>query len=311
MSQNPDPRQSMGPLSVGNVVSAGLVLYRSHLQMYLGIALIATLWLAPANIILFLLSSAWSGIASPLLPSWLLFLIWIPLIIWGLSKYLVNSALISRLAFGELISQPERMSDARRQLNDRNWSFFRVAFQVGLLLFLVYIALAIVAVLMMVIFRIIIDLVLGGLFANPFTGSVVATILGGVIAVVILLGGLTWFFARWLIAEVPLAVEEEVNGKQSIDRSWELSKNSAFRIQGVVLITFLVTLPILILTGYAPQIFLLQLEPGSSLYWMVYLVSFIASLVGGILVLPFWQAIKAVVYYDLRSRREGLGMQLR
>jgi len=311
MSQNLNPRQSMGPLSVGNVVSAGLVLYRSHLQMYLGVALIATLWLAPANIIFFLLSSAWSGIASPLLPSWLLFLLWIPLMIWGLSKYLVNSALISRLAFGELISQPERMSDARRQLNARNWSFFRVAFQVGLLLVLVYIALAIVAVLMMVIFRIIIDLVLGGLFANPFTGSVVATILGGVIAVVILLGGLTWFFARWLIAEVPLAVEEEVNGKQSIDRSWELSKNSAFRIQGVVLITFLVTLPILILTGYAPQIFLLQLEPGSSLYWMVYLVSFIASLVGGILVLPFWQAIKAVVYYDLRSRREGLGMQLR
>ncbi|MEQ9355839.1 hypothetical protein [Coleofasciculus chthonoplastes] len=311
MSQNPDPRQSMGPLSVGNVVSAGLVLYRSHLQMYLSVALIATLWLAPANIIFFLLSSAWSGIASPFLPSWLLFLIWIPLMIFGLSKYLVNSALISRLAFGELISQPERMSDARGQLNARNWSFFRIAFQVGLLLVLVYIALAIVAVLVAVILRIIIDLVLGGLFANPFTRSIVATIIGGVIAVVILLGGLTWFFARWLIAEVPLAVEEEVNGKQSIDRSWELSKNSAFRIQGVVLITFLVTLPILILTGYAPQIFLLQLEPGSSLYWMVYLVSFIASLVGGILVLPFWQAIKAVVYYDLRSRREGLGMQLR
>jgi len=275
--------------------------------MYLGVALIATLWLAPANIIFFLLSSAWSGIASPLLPPWLLFLIWIPLMILGLSNYLVNSALISRLAFGELISQPERMSDARRQLNAWNWSFFRVAFQVGLLLVLVYIALAIVAVLVVVLLRIII----GGLFANPFTGSIVATIIGGVIAVVILLGGLTWFFARWLIAEVPLAVEEGVNGKQSIDRSWELSKNSAFRIQGVVLIAFLVTLPILILTGYAPQIFLLQLEPGSSLYWMVYLVSFIASLAGGILVLPFWQAIKAVVYYDLRSRREGLGMQLR
>lgn len=311
MSQNLNPREPMRPLSVGNVVSAGLVLYRSHLQMYLGIALIATLWLAPANIIFFLLSSAWSGIASPLLPSWLLFLIWIPLMILGLSKYLVNSALISRLAFGELISKPERMSEARRQLNARNWSFFRVAFQVGMLLVLVYIALAIVAVLVAGILGIIISLVLRGLFANPFTGSIVTTIIGGVIAVVILLGGLTWFFARWLIAEVPLAVEEEVNGKQSIDRSWELSKNSAFRIQGIVLITFLVTLPILILTGYAPQIFLLQLEPGSSLYWMVYLVSFIASLVGGILVLPFWQAIKAVVYYDLRSRREGLGMQLR
>jgi hypothetical protein len=279
--------------------------------MYLGIALIAILWLAPANIILFLLSSAWSGIASPLLPPGLLFLIWIPLMIWGWSKFLVNLVLISRLAFGELISKPERMSEARRQLNARTWSFFRVALQVGLLLVLVYIVLAIVAFLVAGLLGILIGLVLGGLFANQFTGSIVATIIGGIIAVVILLGGLTWFSARWLIAEVLLAVEEGINGKQSIDRSWELSKNSAFRIQGVVLITFLITLPILILTSYAPQIFLLQLEPGSSLYWMVYLVSFIASLAGTTLVLPFWQAIKAVVYYDLRSRREGLGMQLR
>lgn len=27
--------------------------------------------------------------------------------------------------------------------------------------------------------------------------------------------------------------------------------------------------------------------------------------------MPFWQALKAVLYFDLRSRREGLGLQLR
>lgn len=32
---------------------------------------------------------------------------------------------------------------------------------------------------------------------------------------------------------------------------------------------------------------------------------------GGVLILPFWQTVKAVVYYDLRSRHEGLGLQLR
>jgi len=31
----------------------------------------------------------------------------------------------------------------------------------------------------------------------------------------------------------------------------------------------------------------------------------------GALVLPFWQAIKAIIYYDLRSRKEGLGLQMR
>nr|WP_290221056.1 hypothetical protein [Trichocoleus desertorum] len=35
------------------------------------------------------------------------------------------------------------------------------------------------------------------------------------------------------------------------------------------------------------------------------------SFVSGAIVMPFWQALKAVVYYDLRSRREGLGLKLR
>jgi hypothetical protein len=27
--------------------------------------------------------------------------------------------------------------------------------------------------------------------------------------------------------------------------------------------------------------------------------------------MPFWQTIKAVIYYDLRTRREGMGLELR
>ena len=34
------------------------------------------------------------------------------------------------------------------------------------------------------------------------------------------------------------------------------------------------------------------------------------GLAGGALLLPFWQAIKAVIYYDLRVRREGFGIEL-
>ncbi|MFN5894019.1 MAG: DUF975 domain-containing protein, partial [Dolichospermum sp.] len=35
------------------------------------------------------------------------------------------------------------------------------------------------------------------------------------------------------------------------------------------------------------------------------------TFVSGALILPFVQTVKAVVYYDLRSRHEGLGLQLR
>jgi hypothetical protein len=33
------------------------------------------------------------------------------------------------------------------------------------------------------------------------------------------------------------------------------------------------------------------------------------GLLSGALLVPFWQAVKAVIYYDLRIRQEGLGMQ--
>ncbi|GFZ94066.1 hypothetical protein [Okeania sp. KiyG1] len=39
--------------------------------------------------------------------------------------------------------------------------------------------------------------------------------------------------------------------------------------------------------------------------------SYDIGLLSNVFLLPFWQAIKAVVYYDLRTRREGMGLQLR
>jgi hypothetical protein len=30
-----------------------------------------------------------------------------------------------------------------------------------------------------------------------------------------------------------------------------------------------------------------------------------------ILAIPFWQSLKAVIYYDLRSHKEGIGLELR
>jgi hypothetical protein len=40
-------------------------------------------------------------------------------------------------------------------------------------------------------------------------------------------------------------------------------------------------------------------------------VLFAVSILSGALIMPFWQVIKAVIYYDVRARREGFGLQLR
>ena len=47
MASSSNPQGLVQPLSVGNVVSVGLRLYRSHFKQYVGVALIATLWILP------------------------------------------------------------------------------------------------------------------------------------------------------------------------------------------------------------------------------------------------------------------------
>ncbi|MEH1999444.1 MAG: hypothetical protein V7L00_11975 [Nostoc sp.] len=273
MSENFGSPGQIQPLSIGNVVSAAVQLYRSHLKSYLKLALIAHLWII------------------------------VP--IYGWAKYAAISGLISRLAFRELIYQPESVQTASSHINPRLWSFLRVGFQVGISMLLIYLGLAIAGG----IVGGLLGAVLGGILG--VSGGIIGTIIGVIVMVVLVILGLTWFYSRWVVAEVPLAVEENVNGGESVARSWDLTKASVLRIQGVVLIAFFVTLPLVFVLNYIPQLFLLKLEQGSVIYGIVYFISWIGSLLGGAFVMPFWQALKAVLYFDLRSRREGLGLQLR
>ena len=100
-----------GPLSVGNVVSASLRIYRDHFKSYLGLALVASLWL------------------------------FVP--VYGWAKYSAIAALISRLAFGEVRENPETVSDARREVDPRKWSFFGA----GILTVLIYFGVSLVCLL--------------------------------------------------------------------------------------------------------------------------------------------------------------------
>lgn len=269
MSQLPESGGALGPLSIGNVVSAAFRLYSSHLKPYLQQSIIAHLWI--------------------LVP------------IYGWAKYTAKMGMLSRLAYGELVNQPETVGESQQKTDPLKWSFLGVLFRVAVFLFFAYMGLALVA-------GFVVGVLVGLMMPTANPTSVFAMGVG--IGIVVLLG-VTWLYSRLVIAEVPLAVESGINGKASVDRSWSLTKSAVFRVQGAVLVAFLITLPILFLFNYLPQIFMLRTEEGSSLYWTLYIVSLLTSLVGNIFVMPFWQALKAVLYYDLRSRREGIDLGLR
>jgi hypothetical protein len=310
------------PLSVGDVVSASIRLYRSHLKSYLAIATQAVVWILVPLIalipIVFLIISSIEAEQSfnPLVP--LLLAAWIVFLFYGLAQYLANSALISRLAFGELANQPESVSTARRYTHTRRWSFLWLAVLLGFL----FIAIVLAFYLVIILIVLLVAVVVGGtatLSGGAGADNPAVLALLGILAAVLflaLLAGLCWLSARLAISEVPLAVEDGVKAAASIGRSWKLSQKNALRILLVLLVAFLVTLPLQAIAQLGviaiQALLTIQLEQTSPLYTsLAILFGYIVSFAVSIVIIPFWQAIKAVIYYDLRSRREGLGLALR
>lgn len=279
MSFNLGSPSPMQPLSVGNVVSAGLRLYRSHFKDYFLLALQAYVWL--------------------LVP------------VYGWAKFYAMTALISRLAFGELVNQPENIPSGQRYVNSRLWQFLLTM----LLMFLLGMGIVFGIVLFSVFLGILSGAFVGGTgqLGNPTTiALIVLIIVVGILGTVALL----WLLTRFYLVDVPLAIEDNVDGVSTIGRSWELTRGYVWRVLLISFVAFLIVLPIQIavriITSVIETIFRPLLQQGFGIYSLLFFVLImVLSFVSGALIAPFWHSIKAVVYYDLRSRREGLGLKLR
>lgn len=277
---NLSPQNPMRPLSVGNVVSAGLRIYNSHLKTYTQLGLYAALW--------------------SLLP------------VYGWAKAAAISGLISRLAFGEIVGRPERVDTAQSQVNSRLWTFLLSAILVGLIVFGTFLGLYI----SLIIVGVFSAGLIGVAFGQQSSVAIILTIVLFIVLFLLFLFAIAWIYSRFMFAELPIAIEENVNASQSINRSWELTKGFVLRIILILTVGILITLPIYILTQVLAIVIQQSLANvlvrGSTTYIVVsYIIGYVLGLIINIWILPFWQAMKAVIYYDLRSRREGLDLRLR
>ncbi|MFQ4145448.1 DUF975 domain-containing protein [Chlorogloeopsis sp. ULAP02] len=280
MSFNRGSYSSLQPLNIGNVVSTGFLLYRSHLKKYFLLALKAYVWL------------------------------FVP--IYGWAKFFALTALISRLAFAELVNQPESIPSGQRFVNSRLWQYLITM----LLMLLLGVGIVIGIIILFLIFSVLSALLVGGIGqqANPTIYNIFGLI--AIVFMFLIMVAILWLMTRFYLVEVPLSIEDNVNSTSTITRSWELTQGYIWRILSISLIGFLITIPIqifaqiisFILQGiFAP---LIRQEP--IIFGLIFFVlTIILSFGSGALILPFWQALKAVVYYDIRSRKEGLGLKLR
>jgi hypothetical protein len=289
MSENLNPQYSPQQISVGNIVNLGVSLYRTHLKQYFKLSLIAHLWL--------------------LVP------------IYGYAKFCAVAGLISRLAFCELIGQPESPKIARNKIKNQLGKFLFTGIFVTLIPLIQTFA---VLILFTIVFAFIYAL------ANTIFDWRILKILGNInysilqaigyflvfIGVYILIP--LWFYSPLFITDLPLAVENNVSSFQTIKQSRQLTRGSKIRVISIILLSFVITVPIIITTWITVSFLLALVLPIffsktylSNSSFLGTLVLILLSLINGVIYMPMWQAVKAVVYFDFISQREGWGLNLR
>jgi hypothetical protein len=143
-----------------------------------------------------------------------------------------------------------------------------------------------------------------GMIGSPILGVLV--MLGGMAAAVALW---VWVILRYAVS-VPAAVLEDETATSAIQRSIDLTRGSLGRVLVLLLFTMIITYAVLAIFQGPFLIAAAMAGPETSGGVWFNLLGTITGSIGGAFTAPLMIVAFAVLYYDLRVRREGLDLQL-
>ena len=272
------------------LVNGAIWLYLSSLRQFLPTVLLAVLWFPGCLLVVALLedllirsANQGSGLTFFVLPFSL------ALIGFSLAKSFALATAIGKMAFARLTHAPLSMAQARRFTARRKGGFLLINLVPRLCIGLTsYILLSLAQL----------------VFAEPFELGFEIMALG--IFPLILLGmAFLWLMARFAVADLPLATQENSSAIASFETAWQLTNGQAKRIlwamAGLALVIFP---PLIYIRNVIFQIsdsLLINLPDADSTLNLALSIALLHShlIVIGILAIPFWQSLRALIYYDL------------
>lgn len=296
---------SLDPLNIGNTINTAFRLYRDRFPTYVFFAVRAGLWSLLPLVLQLILSQLLYQTITPEEGSDIgLRLFLFPIQIFSAAKSLFNSAVISRLAFQDIIYQPETAGQAEKKVKPKMWRLWWMQVLIGLLGAAIILPITLSLVLVSFIPILGVLLILLAFFCLPFF--------------------FLWLSARIYIAELPLVIEDNLGSWQAIKRGWHLTKNSAWRIVGVIFIASLLIIPVYILSWALASIpfwvnfssFYSSLESvedwqtlAENRLFFQQMAMFLTTifLLLNILLVPFWQSLKSVIYNHLLDQKKNDG----
>ncbi|WP_067781655.1 hypothetical protein [Actinomyces vulturis] len=214
-------------------------------------------------------------------------------IITGLLIVAVSRAVLGRIA---------TTSQVWERTKPRIWAIIGLAILMNAVYFLISAA----------IFAGVIGLIFTGVsMDHPSTGIIVALVLIGIAWTVAWIIVAIFLYVRWSVSPAALVLEN-LSVFASLKRSWALSKGSFWHIFGVQVITMLIvgTLSGIMggLVGGALALGMMFSPEHTTL--LIVIETFLTNLISAITI-PFAAATVALIYVNLRMRREGFDANLR
>ena len=310
-------------MDASSIVGAGWRQFTANFAQNFGIALKGTLWtIAPLIIALaagsLFVQQTLGGIDNvtrdALQPyTGLLVLATVALIVF--SFYCFAQSLgyflgISRLTFQRLSGITEPAKTALRFTRSRKYALLWTSIWQGMILFVAYIT----GIFLMSMLAVAAAAVLNISPTNPPSLPTLLLVgLLGALTIIALLSIYVWLIVRLMLSTQPLAIEQQSDVTQAISRSWQLTRKHVWHCILVSLLTFLISLPISIVTYLISNAVMAELfgttvvEPDGSLgsmatFLFATLISTIISALGSVITTPLWQSVLAALYFDLRNR---------
>lgn len=294
-------------LSSGNVVTIALELYRHQGNRYFLLSLFAHAWfflltiaavliVAVALIVGGILAGAVNHVAPFLLLTGISILVALPFYLFGWTRLMASGALLSRRIYAVLTALEESESEARNFIFPKMLNYLLATLMVGVILLLVYGVLGAIGYLIYLVGWPLVQFLEETIQTQPARELFFLTFLLSILLLVLLaLLVISYFMARLSLVDVVLALEPNCTPLKSVQRSWQLTRGQAWHTLTVFFVASLATIPANLLGSIINAVVIIP----------------IAGLLVAVLLLPLWQGIKAVLYWDLRVRNEGAAFQVR
>ncbi|MFN4270781.1 MAG: RDD family protein, partial [Thermosynechococcus sp.] len=294
-------------LSSGNVVTIALELYRHQGNRYFLLSLFAHAWfflLTIAAVLILAIALIMGGLLTNrmgvLTPLLLLLgmglLVALPFYLFGWTRLMASGALLSRRIYAVLTAQEESESAARSFIFPKMLNYLLATLMVSVILLLVPGVLGAIGYLIYWVGWPVVQFLEQSIQTEPARSLFFLTFLFSILLLLLLaLLVISYFMARLSLVDVILALEPACTPLKSVRRSWQLTQGQAWHTLTVFFVASLATIPANLLSNLINSVVIIP----------------VAGLFLGVLLLPLWQGIKAVLYWDLRVRNEGAAFQVR